>query len=285
MPLIFHLGYLEVAAALICAFLLHIGRRLTMAQHPSHWLLNSEAQTINRLRIYRIPILPFGIVNAHLILAERGCILFDTGLPGSESKIHAALARHGLSFKDIKLIVVSHAHVDHAGNAALLRKLSGAPIVGHAADAKYFSRSQYMTFCPTGWAGRLFLKLPLISEPYTGFEPDILITGSEVLGLASYGISGTVRHTPGHTAGSISIELTTRAALVGDLIASGILIGGLLRTGHAIRPPFEDSPHTVGHELQRLLDSGIEKFYLGHGGPLMAHEVQRHARTLLAMKS
>ncbi|MBI3774874.1 MAG: MBL fold metallo-hydrolase [Gammaproteobacteria bacterium] len=238
---------------------------------------------MDTLRIVRIPILPFGIVNAHLILAAYGCILFDTGLPGSEVKIQTALAKHSLSFKDIKLIVISHAHVDHAGNATLLRKLSGAPIVGHADDAKYFNRSQDMTFCPTGWAGRIFRKLPLVTEPYSGFEPDIMLADSELLDLNRYGIPGIVKHTPGHTAGSISVVLSTHTALVGDLLASGILIGGLLRTGHAIRPPFEDNPHTVGQELQRLLDSGIEKFYLGHGGPLMAHEVQRHARSLLTI--
>ena len=102
--------------------------------------------------------------------------------------------------------------------------------------------------------------------------------------LSRYGIPGTVKHTPGHTAGSISIELSTKDALVGDLIASGILIGGLVRTNHAIRPPFEDDPHTVGLALQRLLDSGMERFYMGHGGPLNAREVQRHAQTLMAMK-
>ena len=80
------------------------------------------------------------------------------------------------------------------------------------------------------------------------------------------------------------MELSTREALVGDLIASGILIGGLIRTQRAIRPPFEDNPGTVGLELQHLLDSGIERFYLGHGGPLMAREVQRHVRMLLAMR-
>jgi hydroxyacylglutathione hydrolase len=65
----------------------------------------------------------------------------------------------------------------------------------------------------------------------------------------------------------VSIELATHEALVGDLVASGILLGGIIRTNHAIRPPFEDDPHTVARELTRLLDSGIEKFYMGHGGP------------------
>jgi glyoxylase-like metal-dependent hydrolase (beta-lactamase superfamily II) len=119
------------------------------------------------------------------------------------------LARHGLSFQDIKLIVVTHAHVDHAGSAYELRELSGAPIVAHLDDAKYFSREVPMTFCPTGWFGRQFLKAPLIYEPYTGFMPDILLSEDETLDLSCYGIDGMIRH-PGHTAGSISVELPVK---------------------------------------------------------------------------
>ena len=52
-------------------------------------------------QITRISILPFGMVNAHLIRGAGGCILVDAGLPGSESKIEKALTQHGLSFKDI----------------------------------------------------------------------------------------------------------------------------------------------------------------------------------------
>lgn len=234
------------------------------------------------LRIIRIPILPFGMVNSHLIRGEGGCILVDAGLPGSESKIEKVLTQHGLSFKEIKLIVITHAHVDHAGGAYMLRKLSRAPIVAHADDAKHFSQETQMTFCPTGWFGRLFLKTPLMYEPYKGFTPDILLSNDETFDLGRYGIPGIIKHTPGHTAGSISVELPTKEALVGDLLASGVLLGGLIRTSHAKSPPFEDDPHMVGLGLQRLLDSGMERFYLGHGGPLAASEVQRHAQALMA---
>lgn len=234
-------------------------------------------------RIIRIPILPFNMVNAHLIVGSRGCVLVDTGLPGSERKIDSVLDREGLSIKDIKLIVVTHAHVDHAGSAALLRDLSGAPILAHEGDAKHYSREAPMTFCATGWFGRLFLRTRLMFEPYVGFYPDILLSHDEVFDLAPYGISGVVRHTPGHTAGSISVELASKDALVGDLIASGILLGGIARSSHAKRPPFEDDPCATGRELLRLVESGAERFYMGHGGPLEAAEVRRHARVLLSM--
>lgn len=234
-------------------------------------------------QIIRIPILPFRMVNAHLIRGPRGCILIDAGLPGSERKVGKVLSTQGLSFKDITLIVVTHAHVDHAGSAARIRQLSGAPIVGHTGDLAHFRRELPMTFCPTGWAGRLFLRAPLIYQPYREFTPDILLADDDVLDLSPYGIPGRIQHTPGHTAGSLSVALATQEVLVGDLIASGILIGGLVRIKHAIRPPFEESPRAVGIALQRLLDAGGENFYMGHGGPLTATAVRRHAQILMVM--
>jgi glyoxylase-like metal-dependent hydrolase (beta-lactamase superfamily II) len=230
--------------------------------------------------IVRIPILPLGIVNAYIVRSEKGCILVDSGIPGSENRIAKVLAEHHLSFKDIKLIIVTHAHTDHAGSAARLRKLSGAPILAHGDDADFYSRKRPMTYCPTGPVGRLFLKTPAPHQPYEGFVPDKMMKNGEIIKLVDFGVDGTVRHTGGHTPGSIAIELASQDALVGDLVASGILIGGIAFTGRAIRPPFEDDPNRVARELQRLVRDGTKRFYLGHGGPLDAGKVMRHARSL-----
>ena len=234
-------------------------------------------------QIIRIAIVPFGMINCHLIIAETGCILVDAGLPGSESKIESALKKRGLSFSDIKLIVITHAHVDHAGSAARIRELSGAPILAHKGDLDYYQQKKKMTFCATGWFGRIFLKTGLILQPYVPFTPDILLQAGDVLDLTCFGAAGTARHTPGHTAGSVSVQLDTGDAMVGDLLASGVLLGGLIRTGHAIRPPFEDSPETVSDELKKMLVSGSKRFYMGHGGPLIAPEVHRHAQCLQSL--
>jgi glyoxylase-like metal-dependent hydrolase (beta-lactamase superfamily II) len=230
--------------------------------------------------IIRIPILPLGIVNAYLIKSEDGCIVVDSGIPGSERRIAKVLAAHRLSFRDIKLIVVTHAHTDHAGSAARLRALSGAPILAYGDDADFYSRKEPMTYCPTGLVGRLFLKTPAPHQPYEGFIPDRMMKNGEVIDLSDFGVEGVVRHTGGHTPGSVAIELASQDALVGDLVASGILIGGIALTGRAIRPPFEDNPRIVARELARIIEQGAKRFYMGHGGPLAAAEVMRHARFL-----
>ncbi len=234
-------------------------------------------------QVIRIPILPFGLVNAHLVRGPAGCILVDTGLPGSEGKIGKVLKSHGLTFQDIKLIVITHAHVDHAGSAAKLRSLSSGPIVAHEGDLKYYLREEPMSFCSTGWFGRLFIKTGLMYEPYEPFKPDILLTEGQSLDLSAYGLNGTVRHSPGHTAGSISVELDSKQALVGDLLASGILLGGIMLTDRPKRPPFEEDPVAVAKQLQDLVYKGARDFYIGHGGPLTAEAVKAHAESLLKL--
>ncbi|WP_437280889.1 MBL fold metallo-hydrolase [Sorangium sp. So ce375] len=221
------------------------------------------------------------MLNAHLLVGAAGCVLVDTGVAGAAPSVGEALARAGRGWSDLKAIVVTHAHVDHAGSAAELRERSGARVIAHEAEIEHLNGRAPMTLCPTGWFGRLFVRTPLPHERYTPVAPDIVLSGDETLDLAPYGVAGRVRPTPGHTQGSLSVVLEeSREALVGDLVASGLMLGGLARLGHAIRPPFELDPRAVGVELGRLADEGIQTFHLGHGGPLGADEVRRHARVL-----
>ncbi|WP_144147414.1 MBL fold metallo-hydrolase [Paraburkholderia sp. BCC1884] len=234
-------------------------------------------------QIITIPILPFGMVHCHLVIGTNGCVLVDTGIPGSEGKIERALEQHGRKLSDITLIVVTHAHTDHAGSAARLRELTGAPILAHAGDLDYYERRKEMSYCVAHWWGPLFLRSGVPGEPYTAFTPDIMLQDNASLDLSRFGIEGTARHTPGHTAGSVSVELNGGDALVGDLIASGVFLGGMMRTGHAIRPPFEDDPQAVSAELMSMVHAGMQRFHMGHGGPLGVEEVSRHANALRDM--
>ncbi|KYF61567.1 MBL fold metallo-hydrolase [Sorangium cellulosum] len=235
---------------------------------------------MSAVQIIRVPILPFRMVNAHLLVGAAGCVLVDAGVPEAAPKVGEALARAGRGWSDLKLIVVTHAHIDHAGSAAALRERSGALVVAHEAEVEHLDGRAPMTFCPTGWFGRVFVRAPLVHERYAPVAPDLVLSGNETLDLAPYGVKGRVRHTPGHTRGSLSVVLESREALVGDLVASGLMLGGLARLGHAIRPPFELDPRAVGVALERLVDEGVQTFHLGHGGPLGAGEVRRHARVL-----
>lgn len=231
---------------------------------------------MSKINIIRVPILPFGLVNAFLIETEQGLIAVDTGLPGTEHKFKRILKSNNWNFSDIKLIVITHAHVDHAGNAKSLQRLTQAPIIAHKADLIYLEGLRPMEFCPTGWFGKLFLKTGLMHQAYERFTPDILINDQEEYSLNRLGINGKIIHTAGHTKGSLSVLIDNHHALVGDMISSGILLGGLLLKNSPKPPPFEENPQQVKNELNMLLNAGVEHFYMGHGGPLCACHVKHY---------
>jgi glyoxylase-like metal-dependent hydrolase (beta-lactamase superfamily II) len=72
--------------------------------------------------------------NAYLVNGDRP-ILVDTGSPGEIRALQSALSRHGVGLSGLALILHTHGHSDHAGNSAELRRLSGAPVAVHHADA------------------------------------------------------------------------------------------------------------------------------------------------------
>lgn len=237
------------------------------------------------LQIHRIAILPFKMVNAFLLRSSSGAILVDAGLPNTEAKVAKVLEEQGLTFEDIGLIVVTHAHIDHAGNAARLRELCDAPLLAHQGDLPYYLGEKPMTFCATGICGELFKRTGVIQKPYQAFRPDILLTDESEFDLQPYGIAGKVVVTGGHTEGSLALLLGNGEVMAGDLIASGILLGGICCTHKSKRPPFEDDPVSVGKVLESQVKAGFNTWHMGHGGPLEAPEVLRHANWLQTLES
>lgn len=74
------------------------------------------------------------IVNAFLLETPEGLVLIDTGLPGREGAILAAMGRLGHEPRALKHIVLTHAHPDHVGSAAALVKAKGAQTWMHRED-------------------------------------------------------------------------------------------------------------------------------------------------------
>ncbi|BCE02654.1 MBL fold metallo-hydrolase [Marinicellulosiphila megalodicopiae] len=229
-------------------------------------------------QIITIPILPLGIVNAFLIKYSDGCILVDSGLPNTEQKVEQTLKKYTLKFSDIKYIVITHAHIDHAGNALKLKQLSGAKIIAHVNDLDYYQGNKKMTFCPTSTFAKLFFKTGAVSKKYPTFTPDILLKDDETYTFDQLDIQVIPTH--GHTDGSISVIVNKQHAIVGDLVASGILIGGIMFKNRPKRPPFEDNPALVSQQLKALNNCGCHKFYLGHGGPLNKKQIESHCINL-----
>lgn len=108
--------------------------------------LPATAQTADERALWNSPVEPFRIfgplyyvgtkeVSSFAIKTSDGLIVLDGGLPETAPRIVASLGKLGLKIADVKVLLNSHSHFDHAGGLAELKKLSGARMVASERDA------------------------------------------------------------------------------------------------------------------------------------------------------
>jgi glyoxylase-like metal-dependent hydrolase (beta-lactamase superfamily II) len=205
--------------------------------------------------------------NVHL-LRGSGVVLVDAGSPSDVAAATAALAAEHLRPSDVKAVVLTHGHGDHAGTAAFFQK-QGAKIILGLGDEPQAQKGQNDEMTPTSLFARV-LK-PFVRLDYQPFTPDVLVENE--LDLSSYGVPGVkARRMPGHTRGSLVVLVGGREAIVGDQMLGGIF-GGAFHAGSAGEHYYQLDPKRNRCNVQALLDEGIERFHLGHGGPVSRDSV------------
>ena len=183
-----------------------------------------------------------------------------------------AIRRHldaaGVALSDLALILLTHGHGDHAGSAAALQQAAGAPVAVHAADAWMLAAGRNDTLHPTSLEARLVK--PFVDRPFPAVQPDILLHPG--FDLAPYGVRATVLHTPGHTAGSVSLRLASGDMLVGDLLMGGMM-GGHIRSHVPAYHYFAADRAQLRASLTEVVALAPPRLYVGHGGPLALADV------------
>jgi glyoxylase-like metal-dependent hydrolase (beta-lactamase superfamily II) len=175
------------------------------------------------------------------------------------------------------LLLHTHGHSDHAGSTSDLRRLSGAPVAIHAADAAMLCGGRNGPLPPTRLEARMIKRF--VDKPFPAVEPDLVF--DQELDLAPYGVDGRVVMTPGHTAGSVSVLLAGGEAIVGDVLMGGWM-GGTFQAGKPNLHYFAEDPGQVRQSLDFLLAQPLHTWYMGHGGPLAADSVRAKADRLRA---
>lgn len=79
-------------------------------------------------------------LSALLVKTASGAVLIDGGMPQSADMLLAHMAQLGVAPGDLRLILHSHAHADHAGPLAAIRRASGATLVSNAESAALLAR-------------------------------------------------------------------------------------------------------------------------------------------------
>ena len=125
--------------------------------------------------------------------------------PGDNiEKVIAVLQQHNLTLKQI---VITHAHIDHIGGAAKLKRLTGAPVLLNSNDQMLLK----MLDVQASWLG--------MRPPETTSVDASLTTGDKVIAGS---LVGDVLHTPGHTEGSICLYFEAEKTLIaGDTLFAG----------------------------------------------------------------
>lgn len=197
----------------------------------------------------------------YLLVDGINCVLFDTGAPdgtlGAGQLIESAQRKPF----EVRMVVLTHAHAGHAGNAAGLQLLTGAPLAASRAAAEQLAHPPP----PRRRAGGL-----LRASPPPAAHVDQLLDPGEILGLCG-GIE--VIGAPGHDPGSLAYHLHGVGALiVGD--AASVDARGLQPP-----PPRRcQDPAAALLTAERLAGIDARCLAPGHGLPMLDGRLPKRQR-------
>jgi glyoxylase-like metal-dependent hydrolase (beta-lactamase superfamily II) len=143
--------------------------------------------------------------NYYAIDIKGGKLLVDCGWPGTLPQFSAELKRKNIAIQDIKYLLVTHFHPDHAG---LTQELKSLGIKHLLLDVQIDFIPQIAEFFKTK-------NFPYV-QIQTNDSIRLQLSESRKF-LAGIGVSGEIIHTPGHSDDSVTLILDEGFAFVGDL--------------------------------------------------------------------
>jgi glyoxylase-like metal-dependent hydrolase (beta-lactamase superfamily II) len=216
-----------------------------------------------------------GYVHAFIVDDGAGLTVVDTLYSTDAKHILEAIQKIGKSAKDIKQIVLTHAHRAHLGGLARLKELSGAPVCAHEWEADIIAGNRRQQ-CTTLWPMNPLILWPLqitsrILPPAKFCPVDRLLQDGDQVGPLK------VIYTPGHTPGHLAFHWPQqRALLAGDTLASW--------------PEFDQGwPCFIlnfkqnWESLRRMAQMDFDILGVGHGDPITSGGAER-VRALLKQR-
>lgn len=193
--------------------------------------------------------------NCYIIENGNNGILVDTGKREFENQVIEQCKAY-----NVKLIVLTHAHFDHAENAAQISNALGIPIGMNEKDCDLIKSNTNQSLFAETLLGKIVLSASLkdfSARTMQEFKPDILLKDDD--SLINYGISANIIALPGHTNGSIGIDVDNTKLIVGD----------------ALMNMFYPTISMLFHNKNDMLESarkisrlGNRTIYFGHGKPV-----------------
>lgn len=129
-------------------------------------------------------------IASYLITSPAGHILIDTGFEDTVPHLLDSIDKLGVKPNDIKVILSSHAHIDHVGGLALMKRLTGACVVASREDAKIMASGGEDDYSPFP---KDLMRYPPVQADRIVKQGDQVTLGESTL---------TAHLTPGHTKGA-----------------------------------------------------------------------------------
>lgn len=126
-------------------------------------------------------------IGSYLVTTPAGHVLIDAGYESTAPLIEASIVKLGFKVQDVKFLLNTQAHTDHAGGFAALKKRTGATLLVSAADADVIERGGTRDFSLGD------------SLPFPAATVDRRLKDGDTVALG--GTTLTARLTPGHTMG------------------------------------------------------------------------------------
>ncbi len=194
--------------------------------------------------------------NCYVIMGKKGDMLIDTATPQYRNEIEMWLTNY-----NVKLIVITHGHNDHIGNAAYFADLLGAKIAMSEEDISLAEDNLSRHIYPVGVFGKIMKKITLAHSKNNFavlFNVNIPLEDGTVLG-EELGITDckAVR-LDGHTKGSFGI-LHGKDLYIGDAAMNFI---------EPSFPAICESPKAARRSLDRVKEISPERIFFGHGDPI-----------------
>lgn len=211
--------------------------------------------------------------NVHVIPTDGGLVLVDAGYEQSAPDLVARLRDAGLDPAQVRAVIVTHGHSDHAGGADYLRRELGVTVIAGRRDAEMIAAGRMEALCPTSWFAESRLEEDL-AEVYEGYTADVWIDEATDLGPL-VGVRGKALPVPGHTPGSL-VVVAEDVAFVGDLFR-GSIVGAGVETHF-----YQCDVEATRRDILLLLDAHpkVRTFFTGHFGPVDREAVEAYVAPL-----
>lgn len=160
----------------------------------------------------------------------------------------------------VKLIILTHAHFDHAENAAQISDKLGIPIAMNEQDSDLIRSNLNQPMYATTILGKFVLSASMKDfsmRTMPPFMPSVLLHDGDT--LLDYGFNAQIIALPGHTIGSIGIDVDKKHLIVGD---------ALMNMFYPTVSMLFNNKEKVLESAGKISNIGDRTIFFGHGKPV-----------------